>query len=108
MIEELRQVDTTSVEALQALKETRTRLEELVARAEERKAAVSPEIYARVTGDYAKRLAELEAEARPLREKARAELARLMTLHATLQAALAQARLDQEELEFRHTLGELD
>jgi hypothetical protein len=57
--------------------------------------------------DYEQRRRAAEEAARPLRQKARASLARLNELHTRLKANLDAAQLDQSELQFRHEIGEL-
>jgi hypothetical protein len=107
MLEELKQVDMSSVEALADIKKQQDGLKALVDKAHERKGKVSDAIYQRVLNDYNVRLQELETQAQPLREKARAEFAKLRALHEKLKATLEGARLDAQEIDFRHEIGEL-
>jgi hypothetical protein len=100
-------IDTTPIDALLQIKAKQDELQELVSRAERTRAKVSDVVYARVTEDYASRLRGLEAEARPLRKKAREEHARLEPIHQSRQRRVEEAQLDKEELEFRHEVGEV-
>lgn len=107
MQEEVRQIDTAPIDALLAIQAEQDQLKGLVARADETKAKVPEAVYRRVRKDYDGRLEALEARARPLRDKARAEQGRLRPLHERLRQALEDARLDVEELKFRREVGEL-
>ena len=60
----------------------------------------------RVRGDYRTRLAALEEEARPHKERARREFAKLQALESEIRQGRDAVRLEKEELEFRHSLGE--
>jgi len=108
MHEELQQIDTSPIDALDAIREQQEELKGLLDKAESGRDKVSAKVYERVKADYAKRLDALEAEARPLREKARAEQARLRPIHERFSEALDGARLDAEEIAVRHEVGELE
>jgi hypothetical protein len=71
-----------------------------------KKGVVTGEVFDRVRLDYQSRNEALEDQARPLKDQARAEYAKLRSLHGQCMLALEAARLDKEELEFRHELGE--
>ena len=58
--------------------------------------------------DYGTRLRDLDRKARPLKEQARREYARLSELRQQCEQGLRAARLDTEELQFRHELGEFE
>ena len=107
-MDRLAAVDTATLDELARIKaEEETllaRLERLAGRRETTSAAV----IARIEGDYRRRLAELAAEARPLKEGAAREYRKLVALQETLAAELDTARLDREEQEVRHEVGELD
>jgi len=105
--DELEQIETSYLDKLVEIKEAQERLRGLIAKAESSKDKVSAEVFARVVKDYNTRIDEHEQEALPLREKARTEFEKLRTLHARLSTELDKARLDAEELKFRHELGEL-
>lgn len=106
MIEELQQIDTSSIDELGGIKREQELLAGRLAKMEEMKGKVSPAVYARVQADYENRRRTLEEQARPLKDAARIEYAKLKRLYERFQASLEAATLDREELEFRHELGE--
>jgi pSer/pThr/pTyr-binding forkhead associated (FHA) protein len=57
--------------------------------------------------DYDRRAAALDQQSAPLRAQARAEYRKLKTLLDDLAFRLEQAKLQKEEVEFRHAVGEL-
>jgi hypothetical protein len=75
---------------------------------EEKKESVSDEVYRRVHVDYETRLKGLDDEAGPLKDQARGQYAELKMVLGTIEAALATAKMDREELQLRHELGEFD
>jgi hypothetical protein len=103
----LDKVDVSVVETLTGIKSDQDAVQGLLAKATERKDKVSPAVYARVAQDYEGRLATLEERARPLREQARAQLVDLMKLHGQIKSDWEAAQLAQQEIEFRHEVGEL-
>jgi len=105
--EELRQIDTSPIEALVGVQAEQEHLTNLLAKAEASKDKVAAAVFTRVRQDYQARLEALEAKARPLRERGQAEQARLRPVHDRFRQALEGARLDLEELRFRHEVGEL-
>ncbi len=107
MQEELQKIDTAPIEALLEIQKEQEQLKGLLAKAEGTRGKVAEAVYKRVRQDYEARLEALEAKARPLREKARAEQAKLAPLHERFRKAQEDARLDVEELKFRHDVGEL-
>lgn len=107
MQEELKQIDTAPIDALVGIQSEQDQLTNLLAKAEATKEKVSEAVFARVRKDYESRLEALEAKARPLREQARQQQARLRPLHDGFRRALEGARLDVEELQFRREVGEL-
>lgn len=107
MLEEMRRIDTSSIEHLVRIKEEQIVLMGRLEKMDARKDSVSGPVYQRVKRDYESRLVELEREARPLKDQARSEYAKLQTLHRTIEARLQAAQLDREELVFRHELEEI-
>lgn len=107
MSQEIASIDTSPIDALLQIRTKQEQLQQLVERAESSRTKVSEAVYRRVTADYDTRKRALEAEAKPLRRKARQEHARLAPIHARLRGQVEEARLDKEELEFRHEVGEL-
>lgn len=106
MMEELRQVDTSAIEELGELKQEQEILGKRLDQMEDKRGQVSDEVFARVHQDYQNRLDMLEDQARPLKEQARAEYAKLKEIYDRIERATADAALDKEELELRHDLGE--
>ncbi len=99
-------IDTSVIEELAELKVQRDTVLERLERLEAKRGEVSEEVYVRVRRDYEHRREELERAAAPLLERARAEYAKLGTLLGRLEAEVRQSRLDLEELDLRHELGE--
>ncbi|MDX1631121.1 MAG: FHA domain-containing protein [Thermoanaerobaculia bacterium] len=105
---EIPEIDTSIIDSLKEIREEQAVLEDRLAKMEEKRESVSDAVYERVKGDYKERLSELDDEARPLEESGRREWARLQTVYEEMQETQAEARLEKEELEFRHELGEFD
>jgi hypothetical protein len=108
MIEELQQFDVSVLDSLIDLRRERDALRQRLARMKEAASQVSEAVLARVRSDYETRIAALDAKAEPLKVEARASYERLKPLLAGAQEAFNTLRLDQEELELRHQLGEFD
>lgn len=108
MLDELGSIDTSAIDELRDIKREQEVLDSRLEQMEEKKETVSQVVYDRVRADYESQLAALEERATPLEEQARKEYAKLSTLHDKVTAALETARLNREELEFRHELGELE
>lgn len=107
MSDELRSIETTEVDALLEIQKQQQGTDALIEKAKTSKGKVPEAVYERVIRDYEERRRAAEETARPLRQKARASLARLDELHARFKAGLDAAQLDQSELQFRHEIGEL-
>lgn len=108
MREELAAIDVSAIEELQRIKKEQDVVLERLERMDEKRTSVSEEVFARVQADYKKRLEKLEREAEPLKEQARQQYARLTSVHGKIEAAVAAAMMDREELQLRHELGEFD
>ena len=108
MQEELKKIEVAPADALKALKDEQDVLEGRIKAMEEKKADVAEAVYQRVRGDYASRLDALRAQSLPLKEQARAQYAQLKSILGTLEAAHEAVKLDKQEIELRHTLGEFD
>lgn len=108
MLEKLGEIDTAAIEELVEIKAEQELLESRLASMNERKGRVTEEVFERVRADYGARLADLEDKARPLKDRARREYARLRDLHQQCEDGLRAAQLDTEELQFRHELGEFE
>lgn len=108
MSDELHDIDATAIDELSRLNDEQQALDDRLARLEDEKANVSEAVYERVRRDYAARLAELDDKARPLKDEARAQYRKLEALRQEAGQDLDKARLEKEELELRHRLGEFD
>ncbi len=107
MLEKLRQIDTSAIEKLVNIKKEQDLLNGYLGKAEDLKNKVDEVVYERVRGDYQNRHQELEKEADPLKAEARREFQKLRVLLDQLTAALEEARANKQEIEFRHSVGEL-
>lgn len=108
MIEELKQVDDSVLASLIDLRRERDALRQRLARMHESAAQVSEKVLARVRSDYEARIAALDDKAQPLKDAARAAYGGLKPLLDQAQDECETLRLDREELELRHSLGEYD
>src|SRR5262249_7010074 len=101
----LKQIDTSAIGELTRIREEEDRFQERLRKMESSRGTVSQAVYDRVQKDYAERLATLDTEARPLRERARTEYAKLRELQTKAERALEEVGLAKEELEVRKSLG---
>ena len=101
-------IDISILEALIELRKQQAQVDQFCQRAEERKDKVEAAVFSRVMADYGKRRADLEAQAAPLVTRALVEHRKLRASFDAVRATQAEARLDKEEIEFRHALGEVD
>ena len=106
MLERIEEIETGAIEELGRIKRDQELLEDRLRMMQERKEGVSEVVFERVRGDYRSRLAALEEEARPHKERARREFAKLQALESEIRQGRDAVRLEKEELEFRHSLGE--
>src|SRR5262245_21853258 len=104
---DLKSIDVSSLDRLIAIRQEQSRIDGYRARAEEKKTDVAEAVYKRVMDDYARRTGALDQQSAPLRAQARTEYRKLKTLLDELANRHDQARLQKEEIEFRHTVGEL-
>ncbi len=105
------QLDEIDVGPLEGLTRIKTELDTLDARLEAmeaRRGEVAEAVYLRVRGDYEARRRKLEDDAAPLKAAAREQYARLFQVLTRSEADHEAARLDREEIDFRHSLGEFD
>lgn len=107
-VDDLASVDVTPLDELTRLKSEIETLDARLQAMEERKSSVAEAVYKRVRGDYETKRRELEQESAPLKAAARAQYVKLFALLSKSEADHEAARLDREEVEFRHTLGEFD
>jgi FHA domain-containing protein len=101
-------IDVSILEALIELRKQQAQVDQFCQRADERKEKVEAAVYTRVMADYAKRRADLDAQAAPLVTKAMVEYRKLRNTFDMVRGTQAAAKLDKEEIEFRHALGEVD
>lgn len=107
-MEELNGIDTSTIEELRRIKDEQQVLGERLERMTERRGATTPAVFERVERDYRARHRGLEDRAKPLKEAARREFAKLEGLAKKIQQGLDVVKLDKEELEFRNSIGEYD
>ena len=108
MLEKLREIDTSAIEKLVEIKQQRDRLEGFRNKAGEIKHTIDDAIYRRVLAEYQSRESALEEEAAPLKAECRREYEKLCSIYDELNEALDKVRVDKEELEFRHAVGEFN
>lgn len=101
-------IDLAAIESLKTLKLEQDQLSERLQSMETMKANVADAVYKRVRADYEKRLRDLETQAAPLKQAAREQYARLRSLLERFENEHEAVKLDQQELELRHQLGEFD
>ena len=65
-------------------------------------------MFERVRADYTKRLDDLDQQAAPLKQAAREQYSNLRQSIERFEADHEAIKLDQQELELRHRLGEFD
>ncbi len=99
-------IDLSVLDELAELKTQRDVMQQRLAAMEERRAEVAPPVYLRVRGDYESQRQLLSEQAQPLQAKARALYAQLHEALEKLEREAENAKLSQQELEFRHSLGE--
>lgn len=108
MLEELKKIDVSMLDALSDLKRERDTLRQRLVRLGEAGAQANEAVLRRVRNDYESRLAAIDERARELEKTARASYAALKPLQQSAQQAYETQRLDEQELELRHQLGEFD
>lgn len=101
-------IDLSAIESLKKLKQEHDQVSERLKSMEAMKSNFADAVYVRVRADYEKRIAVLDAEAAPLKQAAREQYARLRALLGRFEADHEAIKLDQQELELRHQLGEFD
>ncbi|MGH8122567.1 MAG: FHA domain-containing protein [Rudaea sp.] len=101
-------IDLTSIDALKTLKRDKDVLDQRLSAMDQLKKDVAEAVYQRVRGDYEKRERALDEQSTPLKQAARVQYAKLHELSARFEADHEAIRLDQQELELRHKLGEFD
>ena len=108
MAEQQPPTDIPVLDALIEIRRKQKQIETFRTRAEANRDKVDPEVYHRVIADYAERHAALGREALPLEAEAAHEYRRLRTIRLGIEERYHDARLLRDEIEFRHTVGEID
>jgi hypothetical protein len=106
MSDKVADINTAALKKLADIKREQDRLRTFCRKADEMKGKVDESVYARVIDDYARRDAEFEKRAASLRSDARKEYEKLRRQYDDLKAACDEARLNKEELDLRHAVGE--
>ena len=101
-------VDLSVIDALKALKQDADVLNGRLSGLEAVKSEFDPAVFERVSADYAAKVAAIEDQAEPLRRQARETYARLRGVLAEIGSAHDAVKLDRQEIELRHKLGEYD
>jgi hypothetical protein len=101
-------IDLSSIDSLKTLKQEQDVLDQRLAALDDVKKDFASAVYLRVREDYAKRRRALEEQSTPLQQAARGQYAKLRELNLRFQADHEAIKLDQQELELRHKLGEFD
>ncbi len=101
-------IDVSALESLKRLKQEQDLLDERLKAMAAMKATVAAAVYQRVLDDYQARRRRLEDEAGPQKQAVRVEFAKLRDLLTRSQADHEMSKLDLQELELRHKLGEFD
>jgi hypothetical protein len=106
MLEQLQQIDTSVIDELMEIKQEKETIAERLGKMTEDQGKVSDVVYRRVRRDYEARQSALERKASPLKDRARQEYAKLKTLLDRVEGVHSATKLDREEIDFRHKLGE--
>ena len=101
-------VDLAPIDALKALKQEADLLRSRRASMEALKADFAEPVYRRVDADYTRQLDAVEKKAEPLRQQALAAYAGLRNAVREIDAAHDAVKLDRQEIDLRHKLGEFD
>jgi hypothetical protein len=101
-------IDLSAIESLKKLKAEQDQLDERLKSMDELKANFAPPVFERVRADYKKRLQDLDEQSAPLKQAAREQYASLREQIDRFEADHEAVKLDQQELELRHKLGEFD
>jgi len=101
-------IDLAPLDALKALKRDADLLRTRRASLEALKAEFAEPVYRRVDADYARQLEVLERKAEPLRQQALAAYTGLRGALHDIGGAHEAVKLDRQEIDLRHKLGEFD
>jgi pSer/pThr/pTyr-binding forkhead associated (FHA) protein len=101
-------IEAGAIEELSRLKAERDQLRERLARLESLQEEVDRRVAERVAQDYRKRLSAVDERAAPMLQRARQAYATLKKRLEELAERHETIRLDREEIDLRHRLGEYD
>ena len=101
-------IDLSAIEALKTLKQERDQLDGRLQSMDGMKANFADAVYKRVREDYQQRVRGLDEKSAPLKQGAREQYAKLRAQLERFEAEHEAIKLDQQELELRHQLGEFD
>lgn len=101
-------VDLAPVDGLKMIKHDADLLRGRRASLETMKAEFAEAVYQRVDADYSRQLEALERKAEPLRQQALAAYAGLRNAMREIESAHEAVKLDRQEIDLRHKLGEFD
>ena len=104
---QLEAIDTSPLEELVETRAEQVKVSDYLEKAEKRRDKVAERVWTEVVDDYRERARTLSDAAAPLEHRVRVEFARLRELRETIEQAVADARFEKDEAEFRHELGEL-
>jgi len=104
---EIQAIDVAPLERLLEVKKEQARLAEYRTRADALKGKVEDTVWRRVVDDYNSRARSFDQQASPLKTQVRVEYQKLRKLFDRIHSAHESARLEKEELELRHAVGEL-
>jgi hypothetical protein len=105
MAEDLSSIDVSHLDALAKLESDQRAIRALSEKAAWHRDKVV-EVYSRVIRDYDARMVVLEEQVGAVRERVREDLRKLDALHARCREAVDQAKVELQESEFRHEIGE--
>jgi hypothetical protein len=101
-------IELSAIDTLKTLKQEHDQIDGRLQSMDSMKASFAEAVYKRVREDYQQRLRGLDEKAAPLKQAAREQYAKLRSLLERFEAEHEAIKLDQQELELRHQLGEFD
>jgi len=101
-------IKLSAIDALKTLKQERDQIDARLQSMESMKSNFPDAVYQRVREDYEQRLRGLDEKAAPLKQNAREQYTQLRALLGRFEADHDAIKLDQQELQLRHQLGEFD
>jgi hypothetical protein len=105
MADDLGSIDVSHLDALAKIEADQRAIRSLAEKAAWHRDKVV-EVYARVVRDYEARVKALDEQAQAIRRRVRDDLKTLDALHERSREAVDQARVELQESEFRHEVGE--